>query len=257
MEATNVASEGGHFYTYDGQPAYTVPNKSKPGTFRATTVRDAKALSLLPSVTTILKVMARPGLEIWKTQQVLLSSLTLPMIDGETLEQYAERIMIDSREQSRNACDRGKLLHGEIEKYFTGKPVLAEHIKKCVKVDKKLREEFGVQDWRSEKSFAWPELGYGGKTDLHSDEWVVDFKTKDFGHDNLPKIYDEHAQQLAAYRNGLGVPDAQCAIVFVSTTADLVHIVRIDEEKIERGWKMFKHALGYWQELKNYKPEVK
>jgi hypothetical protein len=257
MKTNNFASESGHYYWPDGLPCYEVENKSKPGTKRCTTVRDARLMGLYPSVTTILSIIDKPALTAWKMQTLLLSSLTLPMIDGETLEQYAARVMVDSKEQGRKACELGTLIHGEIEKYFTGKPVLAEHGKRCVEVEKALRDDFGAQEWKAEKSFAWPELGYGGKTDLHSDEWVVDFKTKDFGPDNLPKIYDEHAQQLAAYRNGLGVPDAKCAIVFVSTTSDIVHIVRIDEEKIERGWKMFKHALGYWQELKNYKPEVK
>lgn len=251
------ASEAGHFYTKDGQPAYEIENKSKPGTYRPTTVRDAKKLGLFPSVTTILKVIAKPGLDAWKLQQVLLASLTLTQMDGESLEDFAVRVMADSREQGLKAMELGTIIHGEIEKYFSGSPVLAEHKGRCEAVESAIYSVFGGQDWKAERSFAWPEFGYGGKVDLHSEKYVIDFKTKDFDENNLPTTYDEHAMQLAAYRNGLGVPDAGCAIVFVATKTDLVHIVEIRESEIERGWEMFKHALRYWQELKKYKPELK
>lgn len=252
-EPKTYAAESGHFYTPTGEPAYEVPNKSKPGTMRGTTVRDAKKMGLVPSVTTVLQVIAKPGLESWKMQQVLLASLTLPMIEGETLEAYSVRVMADSKEQCKNACNLGTLIHGEIEKHFTKGTVLAEYLTTCAVVESELLNTFGVQPWAAERSFAC-DLGYGGKCDIYSPEIVVDFKTKPFTSDNLPKLYDEHHLQLAAYRYGLGVDSARCAICFVSTIEPIVHIIEIDEVELQRGFNMFKHALEYWKEAKKYDP---
>ena len=69
---TEIAKESGHWYDKDGNPAYTQPNKSKPGETRPTTLRDAKAQNLSPSVTTVLKIMAARGLEIWKQNPAII-----------------------------------------------------------------------------------------------------------------------------------------------------------------------------------------
>ncbi|MBV5330392.1 MAG: hypothetical protein JZU65_22630, partial [Chlorobium sp.] len=240
-----IASETGHYYTWSGEPAYTIIGKN--GKERNTNVRDARNLSLVPSVTEVMKVIAKPGLERWKMEQVLMASLTLPMAEGETLEKYAVRVMNDSREQTRKACDRGTFIHGELEKWLSGGLVHSDNVDLCHRVYEKLKDLFGPQMWSVEKSFACS-LGYGGKCDLHSIDMVVDFKTKEFGENNLPTIYDEHAMQLAAYRRGLNVDGARCAICFVSTTNPIVHVVEIDDAGLERGFQMFIHALEYWKE---------
>jgi len=57
--------------------------------------------------------------------------------------------------------------------------------------------------WISEKSFCHKELGYGGKVDLYSNEWVIDFKTKDSIEDKKQLAYDAMAHQLVGYERGL------------------------------------------------------
>ena len=54
------AGEQTHWYDQKGAPAYTV--KAKDGSDRPTTLRDARKMNLAPSVTTILKVAAKPAL---------------------------------------------------------------------------------------------------------------------------------------------------------------------------------------------------
>ena len=71
------ASESNHWYTQDGEPQYTVPSK-KDGSPRATTLRDARTMALVPSVTTVLNMAAKPALTAWLQQQVLYAALTLP-----------------------------------------------------------------------------------------------------------------------------------------------------------------------------------
>ena len=59
---------------------HTVP--SAKGEARATTLRDARKLGLLPSVTNVLGVINKPELVEWKMTQAVLAALTLPRRDG-------------------------------------------------------------------------------------------------------------------------------------------------------------------------------
>ena len=80
---------------------------------------------------------------------------------------------------------------------------------------------------------------------------VVDAKTKEFAPGDSVVAYDEHLMQLAAYRNGLNMPEARCANAFVSVThPGVIHIHEWSEEDLQRGWKMFQALLDYWK-LKN------
>ena len=96
-EKKEIAVESGHWYDMDGNPAYTT--KAKDGTARPTTLRDARKLLLLPSVTMICNVAAKPALEVWKQRQIVLAALTLPAMDGETLDERAVRIVLVVVEQ--------------------------------------------------------------------------------------------------------------------------------------------------------------
>jgi hypothetical protein len=56
---------------------------------------------------------------------------------------------------------------------------------------------------------------------------------------------------LAAYRIGLGMPNARCANVFASVShPGLVKVKEWSEEELRRGWAMFQALLNFWQ-LKN------
>ena len=52
-----------HWYRRDGEPLHSVP--SVKGDPRPTTLRDARKLGLLPSVTNVLGVIAKPELTAW------------------------------------------------------------------------------------------------------------------------------------------------------------------------------------------------
>ena len=84
---------------------YTV--KAKDGSDRPTTLRDARKFDLVPSVSTLLKVVAKPGLEVWKNEQMLLAALTLPRAQNETEKAFIARIVADSKETGKQAAERG------------------------------------------------------------------------------------------------------------------------------------------------------
>lgn len=244
------ASESNHWYTRDGAPMYTVA--SVKGSQRATTLRDARKLNLVPSVTTILNVAAKPALSQWLQRQVLLSALTLPRRPDESEDDYISRIMDDSKEQGRAAADLGTEIHAAIQGFYDGVRVDSHqaHTKGCVDA---LQTYFGHQAWIAERSFAH-EIGFGGKCDLHAQNLVVDVKTKDFTDPEKVEAFDDHLMQLAAYRVGLGMPTARCANIFVSRNVPgMVKIIEWDQADLERGWTMFHALLTFWQTKAKHK----
>ena len=245
------ASESNHWYTKDGVPQYTVPSK-KDGSPRATTLRDARTMSLVPSVTTILGCAAKPALTAWLQQQVLLSALTLPRRPDEPEKEYIDRIINDSKEQGRSAADAGTDIHASIQGFYEHRPT-GKHQESVDACSKAITEHFGEAIWNSERSFSH-EFGFGGKCDLFcagTINAVIDIKTKEFTDPKKVDGYDEHLMQLAAYRVGLGIPNARCANVFVSRNVpDLVVVKEWSEDDLVRGWKMFLSLLEFWR-LKN------
>lgn len=256
MELKAQPSEAGHWYAIDGKPMYEVIAKGT-GKPRATTLRDAKALNLCPSVTAIINCAAKPGLENWKAQQVLLAALTTTRAENEAEEAYVARIMFDSKEQASKAREKGTILHAELQGAYEGRKPSAEWGDTIEATKSAIDNHFGShRNWIAEKSFAHY-LGYGGKCDLSADGFIIDFKTKDFDEAKIKKglAWDEHAMQLAAYACGLDYPLARCANVFVSTSVPgLVHIHEWDAADLKKAWAMFRGLLTYWQAKSGHVP---
>jgi hypothetical protein len=251
MIVKEKVQENGHWYTKDGTPAYTTIGKTGE---RPTTLRDARKEGLLPSTTGIIRQLSSAGLDTWKQQQVLLAALTLPREKDEPEQEWLKRVMQDSKATGREAAERGTAIHAIIESYFEQvympqKPAYLDAI------DDALKHQFGNQAWIAERSFGH-HLGFGGKCDLiakpingQGSGYIVDFKTKDTDLDKVD-VYFEHEMQLAAYREGLNLPNARCAIVFVNGTTNQVKLVEIEESKLQSAWECFQHLLRVYQ-IKN------
>ena len=240
------ASESQHWYTKAGQPQYTVTAKN--GNQRNTTLADARKLDLVPSVTTIMNCAAKPSLEAWKLNQMMLACMTLPRVQDEPEEAFIQRVVKDSKEHAKMAAERGTAVHTALESWYEG-VMLADQAEYQLGVAEAVKEHFGEPEWSVEKSFA-NQLGFGGKIDLHSldgEGVVIDFKTKEFTDPDQVTGFEENVMQLAAYRVGIHMPNARCANVFVSVTKPgLVKIVEWQPNEIERGWAMFDALRQYW-----------
>jgi hypothetical protein len=249
------AAESNHWYAKDGKPTYSVIGAN--GKERSTTLRDARKMGLIPSVTTIIKSAASPGLEVWKLNQMMLAALTLPRVDNEPEEEFIARIQRDSKEHAKMAAERGTAVHTAVESMYSG-VMHAEFADHQAGVYREIEKEFGVTEFQPEKSFAH-ELGFGGKLDLYTPNYqdrglVLDIKTKEFSDPEKVAGYDEHMMQLAAYRVGVDLPNADCANVFVSVTVPgLVVINKWSQEDLARGWAMFQGLLNYWQAKNQHK----
>lgn len=246
----DYASESGHWYDADGTPRYTIVGKN--GKERASTLRDAREHGWVPSVTTIIGCAAKFGLEKWKAEQLLLAGLTLPRLDGEAESDWIARVWEDSKQQAKQAAERGTQIHAAIEAHYAGPHMCSEELIPWVQsINMLLMQTFGYQEWRPEKSFAHA-LGYGGKVDLHSDSVLLDFKGKD-GRDKF-KVWHEHGMQLAAYARGLwgnerpwASLDMRAGIIFFDRTEPYCEYHEVKAADLERGWRMFEALLSYWK----------
>jgi hypothetical protein len=183
----------------------------------------------------------------------MLAALTLPKLQDESEDAYLQRILTDSREQARKAAERGTAIHATIQGHYEGNPPAEEYLPHAIGTDR-IVSEWMKGPWNPERSFAHP-MGFGGKCDLSHALAVIDFKTKEFDADTPLKTWDEHAMQLAAYRHGLNLPNARCAIVYVSVTnPGLAKLIEIPEADLQRGWKCFYSLLQYWKSSKDFDP---
>lgn len=235
-------SEAGHWYHRDGSPAYTYINKK--GEEKNTTLRQARKEGLLPSVTTIIRCVAAPGLENWKAQQVLMAALTTDRKQDETEQQYIDRIIADANEQAKKAREKGTLIHAFVQSGFEGVPLKSEAYRYYLSAKNTLENELNADiQWTCEKSFATER--YGGKADIHSPNYLIDFKTTDKPVDGL-KLWDEHYLQLAAYREGLGISGAVCGILYINSNTAESRLLLAEEKELGKGLRCFNALVEYY-----------
>ncbi len=251
-----LPSEAQHWYTKQGEPCYEVPRADGKG-MRSATLADARKLNLVPSVTMILQCAAKPGLEAWKARQILEAALTLPKLPNETLDDYATRVIEDSKQQGKKAAEKGTELHAAIEDYIRGQQSLLwqSHCEKLTNV----LDQYGINilQGEPEHSFASP-LGYGGKTDFVQNLFICDFKTKEFVKGVKQLAWPEMLWQLAAYDKGIGGPTKRRLLnVFIGIKDCEIRIHEWTTEDYDRGWLAFKALLDFWQITKNYNGQNK
>jgi hypothetical protein len=248
LKLNDFATESGGWYKLSGEPCYNVIAKN--GSPRATTLADARKMNLVPSVTKIIKEAAAPGLESWKRKQLLLSALTLPRVEGESVDEFARRVEVDAQTQGKEARETGTRIHGEIETAIGG----GEISDFALPVLRWLRDEFPDAKWQSERSFA-SGLGFGGKLDCYAPGVIIDFKTSDFGPQDEKKGWDEQLLQLSAYAIGLNedLKKVSAVNLFISTREPgIVKPVYWAEGDMQRGWRMFDCLMAYWYAKSRY-----
>jgi len=245
--------EGGHWYRRDGSPCYEVAKKD--GGVRPVNLRWDRWLELVPSVTTVTKIIDKPALTNWIVDQAILAALTLPRGEDEHETVWIGRVREDSREQARKAAEEGSRIHDACERHYRGLDVPECYRPHVAGVAAEVSRLFPhVTDWIAEASFAH-ESGFGGKVDLHSPSTgiTVDYKGKDGDFTDGKRLaYDQH-WQLGAYQRGLELPHAPCANIFFSRTHPgkvASHVWTADE--VEAGAQVFFAALGLWKLLKGY-----
>lgn len=235
-------SESTHWYKEDGTPFYTIIGKN--GKERPVTLKDAKQLGdIYPSVTTIIGLSHKPGLESWKIEQAILSAMTLPRQEDENDQEFMSRVKEDAKEQARRAAELGTKIHGIIEAGIRDKDYRYQFARSVIDT---LDTECGKMGWTVEYSFADTDYGYGGKCDLHNNTFLLDIKTTEKDIDSL-KLWDEHYMQLAAYDYGIkGGKHRVCGIIYVNVNTTESKLLFINDEEYSKGWECFKALLSFY-----------
>lgn len=258
-----VESKPSHWYRTDGSPCHELPKKSGNG-MKAVTLREARELGLLPSVTSILRILAKPELENWKIEQAIHAALTLPRLPDEGEDAYARRVVEDMDAQVEKAADFGSRLHAAIaadlaDPHCEHDPALEPYLKH-------------FRDWAAaeieevhavENVIVNLEYGYAGRLDLYATlrgigVAVIDFKTQRV-RNGKPTFYDEWPLQLAAYAFAQFAGRQIEVPTMVSIVIDSQQPGPIFCQQWSNGYeyfKQFQHALELWKHLKKYNPSV-
>ena len=266
---------GGHWYTADGQPAYEVSKADGTG-LRPTTLRDAKKLGLLPSVTTILGILDKPQLTLWKIKTAVRVSAAVARTDGEDEDAWVERVLAKAGEPVAEAADLGSRIHDAIEMVCRGEtwdsatlgayvaPVIGWLVGKLGKGGRIVAQESIIVN---------AAYGFAGRVDCVIDMpdgtiWVVDWKSRKTRasetNERAFAPYDTHRLQLAAYaaewalnqgpgKPGRGWAKVHCANVMTSSTEPGRFAVA-EHADPESAWEAFKATLALWRWIKGYDP---
>lgn len=253
-----IAAERVHWYTTTGQPCHKIQCKGDPSKFRNVTLADARKQALVPSVTNILEIMARPGLENWKQEQMILAALTLPRLPGEMDDAFAARVVEDSRAHAEAAATWGSEMHGAIASWHRdGLPMIpmggeAGFATYC----EWAKDSLFCAD--NEMPFVHPDLLYGGTLDIFGtvDELsaVLDIKTTKTEPGKPTKGYETWGLQLAAYAYGISHPSAKLLNVVISSNEPgRVEIVDWTDQSATL-FDIFKHLFAVWKWSKKFNP---
>jgi len=259
-----------HWYKVSGSgevtPFFEVPKKDGKG-MKAVTIREAREVGALASVTSILKVLAKPGLESWKMEQAIMAALTLPRLEGEPLEVFAKRVVVDSEKESKEAGDFGTAIHDAISGWITNRRMPAEPVSKYLTQFTQWFETNIKEVIYVEKLVHHTALKYAGTMDflgklVGGDLVICDWKTqrvkRNAKGEKVPVFYeDSWPLQLAAY--------AMCDELVEPTNASWVALISVIIDSSEPGpvyvkewqpadhyWKMFMHCSELWNFTKGY-----
>lgn len=247
------------------QPCYEVPKKDGKG-MKKVTLREAREFNLFPSVTGVLSILNKPGLEAWKQEQAILAALTLPRLPDESLDDFVKRVVLDMDSESLTARNIGGDIHTGIKNWFAGEPVAPEvqpYLKSVIEwATQEIEQNFG-----SEIVVGDRELGVAGRLDLHAvlrtyGNSVVDWKTQKINKDKSgkkqPEFYIEWPRQLAAYarcvpyKPELAFPSL-ISVVIDSSEPGPVYVKQWDD--YEKHIRQFKYCVELWCEDRQYCPK--
>lgn len=248
-----------HWYRADGAAVHEMPTQA--GGKRPTTIRDARNLKLLPSVTNVLGVIAKPQLDVWKLNQVALAAVKHPKQQGESDEYWMRRIVEASKEPVIEAADLGSRIHEALELATDGRP-FDEALRVYVEPVIAWLKGTGITIIEREVVLVNPAEGYAGRCDAlfrfgKAGTGVIDFKTRKTERGKIVTPYDGQGAQLAAYAAAyFGVetlPKCLLANLYISTTEPgRMEVCKHADAGGE--YEYFLHCCAVWRKLKGYDP---
>lgn len=267
---TKPAEVSSHYYTREGKPMHTMPLADGSGT-RPTHKGDARKLGLYPSVSTILGLMAKPGLERWKHKEIALASMRLTRKGEETNDYFANRIIEEAFKQVDDAANLGAVIHRELERFwshdwsrpFEPNPKVATYVAPVV--NWMIAKDIHVEN--PEAVVVNHAYGFAGTSDCPF-RWkkgtgigVIDYKSRKTTPGEPIEVYDGQATQIAAYGatywGEQNLKYCWGANIFISTTEPgRVDLVMYRPEMIMAEFEVFKHICAVYRHYNQWDPRV-
>lgn len=258
---------GGHWYTALGEARHTMPRAKGDGE-RNTTLRDAKKYRLIPSVTTLLGLFAKPGLDRWKQDQLLKIAFDTPVKKDESFERFADRCLVLHEQPVEEAADFGTRIHDAIEKYFDGYPI-EDELLEYVNPAFDWKQENQLRFIEREKILVSLEHGFAGTVDIvgmgaEGQKFIVDWKTRKTKKGVKVTSYDFQIHQIAAYgatywgEEAMQAGEVYGANCYISSTEPgRFEVIKYSPEELRDAWNVFKSVCEIWRSLKGYDPRAK
>ena len=257
--ARTFSKDSSHWYHPDGRSCYQIEKADKSG-MRATTLRDARKLNLVPSVTTILKILHKEALVQWMIEQAVLAVLTAPRKEGEADDAFAKRVLQEEEQQhgEREAArDLGTQIHDALELYLVGAQPPAD-MHPWIWSAAEAMAAFG-KVITTEQNLVGD--GFAGRSDLIQDGgefWAMtDYKSTKKLPDPKKGAWPEHQLQLAAYaaawahkcaKDGLPKRPIIRRNVYISTLEQGAYVICEHEEDWETIFEHgFRPLVTHWQ----------
>lgn len=263
------ASESTRWYTQDGLSVEDVVAKNGSG--RKATLRDARKPDnqWIPSVTTVLRLLAKPELDRWKSQQYLGEAMLQAMNDRTSLlldnsKDWVDRVMVAAEEGMNKAREKGSEVHGEVDRFLLNPNEMEYASSPFCGAATRALIDIGMDQWpmEVEKTLAvrCGEIWVAGKTDLVFPEQkiIVDWKTTSKACDGSERLgWDDHLIQLSAYNMALFGGTGRCFNVFLSTSdPGKYEVVPWLEEETEWGAEMYSLMFRLWCLKNRYFPKT-
>lgn len=262
--------QSAHWYTRDGKAMHTIQNADGDGT-RPTTLADARKLGLFPSVSSILQLLDKPGLDKWKMEQVALAGLRLKKDKKESEDYYIDRVIVESRKEVEKAGDHGTGVHGEMDRYFSAKLNKTEFAPNAVTYAYTAPaiqwiEARGITPVVSEIVLINHEDGFGGTSDLPflwqnlTKPGVLDYKTKKTKPDYPIEPFPDQAMQIAAYGKTYWkerfIDCCGINLYMSSTEIGRTEAAAYSPAQLAAEYRIFQMLCNVWRHLNQYDPRA-
>jgi len=236
---------------------------SSKGSSRASTLRDFKkwlseGREVRPSVTTIMSMFNKEGLNLWRIREHILTAYNYQFAKSEQkyafMDDFVDAIIQETKERLDEAPKARTDFHDKIHNYIDDELYPDDKdYDLCESIINLLFDSCNLSEdakFYSEKNFITS--SYGGQADLliidKNNNWIIDFKTKQ--HERQFKAgkmaYPEHAMQLSAYRVGLDKKDAKCANVFICLENGDIDFCGHEEANLLKQYEIFSLAVKMW-----------
>lgn len=190
-----------HWYYPDGREAFEVESADGKKMV-STTLTQAKRLGLFPSVTTLMKIMAKEEIVIWRISRAIKAAIMLKRAKGERLRGFIGRILDAAKSKSDKAMGFGSDVHEYIEEKLMGRITINNIPKETIKAIDKYIED-NIVSAEVEKIIVGD--GYAGKIDClatlkDGTTCLYDFKTQGTKENKPATFYDDFIIQLGGYQ---------------------------------------------------------